>query len=79
MDRKARRSPTNSDQYARVGHFMYRLRDHVENNQTGGSSPRVFHLVQKVRRSTAQVRPPRAATTFRVLGPDDGGRLRNPQ
>lgn len=56
---------------------MYRLRDHVENHQTGGRPPGIFHPVQTVRRPVADVRPSsRAAAAFRVLG-SDVGRLRD--
>jgi len=79
MGRKVGRPPTNGDQSAWARLVVYRLRDYVENNQTGGSPQRVFYLVQKIQRPTDQVRPSRAATSFRVVGPDDGGRLRNSQ
>lgn len=72
--RKAGRSPTDSHQPTGSGFVVHRLRDHVENNQTGGRPPRVFHPVEEVRRPTFALRSP-PATALRVIGPDDDGRL----
>lgn len=73
----ARRPSTHGNRSAGAGLVVHRLRDHVENNQTGGRSPRIFHPVQKVRRPVAAVRPPRVAAALRVFGSDHGGRFRN--
>jgi len=67
--RKARRSPTDSDKLAGAGLVVYRLRDHVENNQTGDRPPRVFHPVKEIRRPIAILRSP--ATALRVVRPVD--------
>lgn len=75
----ARRPPPDRDRSADVGFVVYRLRDHVENHQTGGRSPGVFHAVQEIRRpAAAVVRTPRSAA-IRIIGPGDGGRFRDPK
>lgn len=58
---------------------MYRLRNNVEDHQTGGRSPGVFHTVQEIRRpAAAVVRTPRSAAV-RIVGPGHGGRFRDPE
>lgn len=75
----ARGPPPDRDRSADVGFVVYRLRDHVQDHQTGGRSPGVFHAVQEVRRpATAVVRTPRPAAVW-IVGPDDGGRFRDPK
>jgi len=76
--RKARRSPSDGYQPTGAGLVVHRLRDHVENNKTGGRPPRVFHPVKEVRRPIAALRSP-PATALRVIGPDDDGRLWDPE
>lgn len=73
----ARRPAPDGDQPLGARLVVHRLRGHVENHQTGGRPPGIFHSVQTVRRPVADVRPPsRAAAAIRVLRPHVG-RLRD--
>lgn len=79
LRREARRPPPDDDRTAGAGLVVHRLRDHVQDHQTGDGSPGIFDIVQEVRRPAAGRAFALRAAALRVFGPDDGRRFRNPQ